>query len=256
MAISDATRKVLWARSHNRCAICRALLAIDADSAGLPWLILGEEAHIIARKPGGPRGLDGDRTRIDEYENLILLCADDHKRVDLQPDVFSAADLRKRKLAHERWAEKKFAGAAEEPIRLVKAPDEDAIPMNPVATGAAVWDLVAGSGLYFMRSVEDDSDPDASDAADEFLTNARDYGDISEEILAQGFNAVREAQRSLEEMLMGLWQRNLFVYGRRVTRTLTGGRGAPSPFGVTHLIVLSSDEVREDGGFAEEASGP
>lgn len=244
MAISDATRKVLWARSHNRCAICRALLAVDADSADLPWLILGEEAHIIARKPGGPRGLDGDRTRLDEYENLILLCADDHKRVDLQPNVYSTADLRARKLAHERWAEEKFAGEAEEPIRLVKAPDEDSIPMQPVATGAAVWDLVAGSGLYFMRSIEDDSDPRASDAADEFLSNARDYGDVSAEILAGGFSAVREAQRSLQEMLMRLWEHDLFVYGRRVTRTLTGGKGAPTPFAVTHLIVLASDELR------------
>jgi len=214
-------------------SVCRALLAIDAESAGLPWLILGEQAHIIARKPGGPRGLDGDRTPIDEYENLILLCADDQKRVDLQPDVSSAAEFRTRKLAHERWAEEKFAGEAEEPIRLVKAPDEYAIPMNPVATGAAVWDLVAGSGLYFMRSVEGDLDPGASDAVDEFLSNAVDYGDISEEILAGGFNAVREAQRTLQEMLMGIWERNLFVYGRRVTRTLTGGRGAPTPFGVT-----------------------
>lgn len=163
MALSDATRKVLWARSHNRCAICRALLAVDADSADLPWLILGEAAHIVARKAGGPRGLDGDRSRIDEYENLILLCADDHKRIDVQPDVYSAADLRGRKLAHERWAEERFAGEAEEPIRLVRAPNEDSIPMQPIVSGAAVWDLVAGAGLYLMRSIEDDSNPDASD---------------------------------------------------------------------------------------------
>jgi len=256
MAISDATRKVLWARSHNRCAICRALLAVDADSTDLPWLILGEEAHIIARKPGGPRGLVGDRTILDEYENLILLCADDHKRVDLQPAVYSAADLRGLKLDHERWAEEKFAGAAEEPMRLVKAPDEDSIPMQPIATGAAVWDLVAGSGLYFIRSIEDDSDQGASDAADEFLSNARDCGDISEEILATGLGAVREAQRSLQEMLFGLWERNLFVYGRRVTRTLKGGRGVPTPFDVTHLTVLASDELRERGGFAADVPQP
>lgn len=253
MAISDATRKVLWARSHNRCAICRALLAVDADSADLPWLILGEEAHIVARKPGGPRGLDGDRSRLDDYENLILLCADDHKRVDLQPHIYSAADLRGRKLAHERWAEERFAAEAEEPVRLVRAPSEDSIPMQPIVTGAAVWDLVAGAGLYYMRSFEDDSDPGASDAADDFLSNARDYGEISEDIAGAGFGAVREAQRTLQEMLTRLWEHELFVYGRRVTRTLMGGKGAPTPFAVTHLVVLSSDEVREHGGFAEDA---
>lgn len=252
MAISDATRKALWARSHNRCAICQGLLTVDADSAELPWLILGEEAHIVARSEGGPRAHDGDRTRLDEYENLILLCADDHKRADLQPDVFTAHDLRARKTAHERWAEEKFAGQTEEPIRLLKAPGEDAAPMQPVATGAAVWDLVAGAGLFYMRSIEDDSDPTAADAADEFLSNARDYGEVSEAIQDDGFTAVREAQRSLQEMLTGLWERGLFVYGRRVTRTLTGGSSAPAPFAVTHLVVLAADELRDRGGFADE----
>jgi len=170
--------------------------------------------------------------------------------------VYSAADLRGRKLAHERWAEEKFAGEAEEPTRLVKARDEDSIPMQPVVTGAAVWDLVVGSGLYFMRSLEDDSDPEASDAADEFLSSARDYGDISEEVLAGGFSAVRKAQRSLQEMLTGLWERDLFVYGRRVTRTLTGGKGAPTPFAVTHLIVLAPDELRDQGRFSEDSAQP
>lgn len=254
MVISDATRKALWARSHNRCAICQALLTVDADSAELPWLILGEEAHIVARSAGGPRAFDGDRTRLDEYENLILLCADDHKRVDLQPDVFTSADLRARKSAHERWAEEKFAGEIEEPIRLLKAPGEDSIKMHPVTTGAAVWDLVAGAGMFYMRSIEDDSDRAASDAADEFLSNARDYGEISEEIQADGFGAVREAQRALEDMLTDLWARALFVYGRRVTRTLTGGKSAPAPFVVTHLIVLSADELHERDEFGEGLS--
>ncbi len=166
--------------------------------------------------------------------------------------MFSADDLRERKRVHERWAEEQFAGEAEEPMRLVKAPGEDSIPLLQVATGTAVWDLVAGAGLYYMRSIEDDSDREASDAADEFLSNARDYGDISEEILAGGFNAVREAQRYLQEVLAGRWERDLFVYGRRVTRTLTGGRGAPTPFAVTHLVVLAAGEVVEHGGFSEK----
>lgn len=78
--------------------------------------------------------------------------------------------------------------------------------------------------IVYMRSIEDDSDPDASDAADEFLSNARDYGDISDEIVGTGFGAVRKAQRTLHEMLTRLWEHDLLVYGRRVTRTLKGGR--------------------------------
>lgn len=255
MAISDTARKLLWARAHNRCALCRESLTVDADSARLPGLILGEEAHIVAQSEYGPRGHE-DRSDIDGYPNLILLCADYHKRVDDQPDVFTADELRARKIAHERWAEEKFAGEDDEPMRLVKQPGEDAIQMHPVATGVEVWDLVSGAGLFSMRSIRGDDDTDASDAADEFLTRARDTGMIADAIQDDGFVAVRQAQRTLQEMLTGLWERDMFVYGRRVTRTLTGGKGAPQPFIVTHLVVLAADELRERGGFAEEVPEP
>lgn len=54
MAVSDPTRKLLWSRAHNACAICKGPLTKDADSAELPGLVLGEEAHIIARSESGP----------------------------------------------------------------------------------------------------------------------------------------------------------------------------------------------------------
>ncbi|TXK17394.1 HNH endonuclease [Homoserinibacter sp. GY 40078] len=244
MAISRS-EKLLWARSHNRCAICRRPLTIDADSAALPGLILGQVAHIIARQEAGPRGSGDGRHQLDDYENLILLCADDHKRVDDQPDVFTVDELRERKRAHERWAEERFADDHLEPVRLQKGPGEDALKMHMVVSGAEVWDLVAGAGLWNMRSVEGDGDPDASDAADEFLSYARDVGVCAEETLADGFAAVREVQRTLQSMLDGLLERGLAVYGRRVTRTLVGGViEDPQPFDVTHLVVLDGEELR------------
>ena len=84
MAISGKTRKLLWGRSYDACAICKKSLTRDADSPHLPGIVLGEEAHIVAKRPDGPRG-DGDRSDVDGFNNLLLLCADDHKRVDEQP---------------------------------------------------------------------------------------------------------------------------------------------------------------------------
>jgi hypothetical protein len=54
MAIKAETRKRLWGRSGNRCAKCRAEL-VRSDEGGLPGALVGEEAHIIARSPGGAR---------------------------------------------------------------------------------------------------------------------------------------------------------------------------------------------------------
>lgn len=217
-----------------------------------PGLVLGEEAHIIGARENGPRGRDGDRDDIDGYDNLILLCADDHKRIDSEPDDYTADWLRAKKAEHEAWARDKLS---EQPLRIVVAKDEASIPMMPVLTGDAVWELAAGAAMFDFRPPLSDDDRAASDAADEFLTNARDTAEIYGAIQDSGFGAVREAKRSLHEMLLGLWERDLFVYGRRVSRTLKGGVGDPVPFDLATLVVLTADELREHGGFAEGQSG-
>jgi hypothetical protein len=111
-------------------------LTIDADSAAIAGLILGEEAHIIAKSADGPRGSVENRSSIDSYANLILLCGNDHKRVDKQPGVYTADSLRKAKADHARWAADRFTeNQVPEPIQVVKAEGEDEIPVLPVTTG-------------------------------------------------------------------------------------------------------------------------
>jgi hypothetical protein len=55
MAISGKTRKILWGRSGNRCAICRRELVMDATDLD-DESVTGDECHIVARKPIGTRG--------------------------------------------------------------------------------------------------------------------------------------------------------------------------------------------------------
>ncbi len=45
MAITDRTRKILWARSGNCCAVCRKDLIIDASDDD-DESVVGEECHI------------------------------------------------------------------------------------------------------------------------------------------------------------------------------------------------------------------
>ncbi|MCU1400765.1 MAG: afsR10 [Acidimicrobiales bacterium] len=103
MTIRDRDRKILWARSGNRCAICRTVLVEDATGLDRE-AVIGEEAHIVGRSDEGPRGVN-DLVDRDVYENLILLCRDHHRVVDAQPESYPAGELRRVKRSHEAWVE-------------------------------------------------------------------------------------------------------------------------------------------------------
>ncbi|MBO0983837.1 HNH endonuclease [Rathayibacter sp. SD072] len=107
MTVTDRARKILWTRAHNRCAFptCNVELTSQArDDAGeLRFNIVGEEAHIAAQKPGGPRfNPQLSAAEIDSYDNLILLCPTHHTMIDANDgSQYSVGDLRKMKASHE-----------------------------------------------------------------------------------------------------------------------------------------------------------
>lgn len=102
MAISILATKLLWGRSGNRCAICRLELSMEGQQGSA--LPLGEQAHIVAREPEGPRGASNlDSAARDAYSNLILLCPTDHTRVDKLPKDFPVDALLRIKTEHETW---------------------------------------------------------------------------------------------------------------------------------------------------------
>ena len=83
MAISDNAVKILWGRAAGICSNpgCRSDLTILLDDGR--GFNVGEMAHVIARRPAGPRGLSTAGS--DEYENLVLLCPTCHRTVDKAP---------------------------------------------------------------------------------------------------------------------------------------------------------------------------
>ena len=76
MAITSKTRKELWAKSGNRCAICKKELVnqISEDDGSF---IIGDECHIISSSTDGPRYKPGIED-YDSYDNLLLLCKNHH----------------------------------------------------------------------------------------------------------------------------------------------------------------------------------
>ncbi len=99
MAVKPRIANKLWGRAGARCAVCRIQLSpVGTDAT------IGEIAHIVSRKQQGPRG-DADLAPElrDEYDNLIILCRNDHKIVDTDLEEWTAEKLRLLKLEHEQW---------------------------------------------------------------------------------------------------------------------------------------------------------
>jgi hypothetical protein len=104
--------KMLWGRSGNRCAICKSELVADALVPADDPSVVGDMAHIVARKPEFTRGdYDGmSEEQREAYENRILLCKIDHKKIDDQPNYFTVDKLRELKAAHEKWVREQLSG--------------------------------------------------------------------------------------------------------------------------------------------------
>ncbi len=103
--IAQRTRKILWTRAADRCAICRCKLTKDPRHSADREAVLGAECHIIARRKGGPRSGVIKPRELDDYRNLILLCPTHHKEVDDQPNEYTIEALREIKRKHEEWVD-------------------------------------------------------------------------------------------------------------------------------------------------------
>jgi hypothetical protein len=105
MSILLKTHKLLWGRSGNKCAMadCRNDLIADETETD-DESIIGDEAHIVAKSPDGPRGISElTPEERDKYDNLVLLCRKHHKIIDDQSVFYSVEKLKEIKQQHEEW---------------------------------------------------------------------------------------------------------------------------------------------------------
>jgi hypothetical protein len=117
MGFQQKDLKILWGKAAGRCSMpeCRKQLVSDASDAVPSKAILhGENCHIVAEKPDGPRGKSKlktpDRNR---YPNLILLCANHHTIIDQDPTSWPIELLHQIKSDHEVWVETQLADVEE-----------------------------------------------------------------------------------------------------------------------------------------------
>jgi len=169
MTISNQTRKTLWARSGNRCAICRTELVTKIVSTNRQSII-GEECHIVAQKTDGSRGNSIlTSSQRDHYNNLILLCSVHHKIVDDHPEVYTTEKLAALKATHEKWVSEKLSPTFESGIKK-----HDWVVVRKIETGQQLLKILGGSQLWHFNNDDFQEENEAEIVAD-FLQELEDY---------------------------------------------------------------------------------
>lgn len=170
MAISDKSRKTLWARSGNRCAFCRIELVAEKDDNDVN-LNLGEECHIISSKAKGPRHKPDYLDDYDAYSNLILLCRNHHRMIDEQHETYLEKLLHQIKDNHENWVkstiDKAAKGDSKDSNRFLKR----------LTSGKEIVNIV--NGMYASEFDHDElKSKEEVEIIGSFLQNLRDLGNL------------------------------------------------------------------------------
>lgn len=246
MAISDRTRKVLWALVGNACARCDASLVRAPEAGRDRHAIVGRECHIIARAPAGPRGQAGPRTDLDGHENLLLLCANCHAIVDAQPEHYPPDELRGIKRAHERRVSER---RAPESLDIRLRGREKPMRLELVRSGDALLSVV-GPAHSFAYKHPDTLSSEQRELLGDFLESCRDWGDIYGDIGPKGH---LDAGQHLQDQLEALCAEGLAVYAGSRRLTLTGA-GPESPWREAVVAVLHDQDARNSSGSPDRAT--
>lgn len=208
MAISVRTRKRLWTRAGNRCTLCKCLL-VESRHAGTDDVIIGEEAHIVSSTTEGPRHRELSPKQIDDYGNLLLLCRNDHHRVDEEDEFYTEALLREVKQRHESWIERTLDHAMGGKKSLSDSFADSVL--HRLRTGAQVVELTYGT---FATSWGKPTDlGNKAVAAGEF---ADFVNEVSNVLPSMSLELQAKAEVVLTHRIGQLEAAGLFLYGRQL----------------------------------------
>jgi hypothetical protein len=146
VAINNKDIKLLWGRAAGCCSKPGCGFDLTKDVEDGEDFVIGEMAHVIARKPGGPRGepAGGD----DTYANLILLCPNHHREIDKAPEGTFPADLiHEWKRQHEERV--RAQGATE---RFKSFDDLAAAVRIPLKENHVAWETLGPKSEVAQRS--------------------------------------------------------------------------------------------------------
>ena len=234
MAITDKNRKTLWARSGNRCAMCRTELVVERNEHDRN-LNIGDECHIISEQPNGPRHISKYDKDFDDYENLILLCKNHHKTIDELWETYTIELLKTIKVNHENWIKTVIDNAKQKD----KADKPRLLPR--LTNGKQIVDIILEVAAYQFDHCELSSQDDADFIAG-FYQDIQDWGEAS---VFGGFEIGRQIQLGFElkKEIEELENRGFFLFGeRRRTRMFTDDKKDLGIWDIAVLVILRNND--------------
>jgi hypothetical protein len=228
MGISDKTRKNLWAKSGNRCSICK--IELFSLESGKEELNIGEECHVISSKSNGPRHKPnlGD---YDTYDNLLLLCRNHHKMIDELVETYTEELLRYIKSGHENWVTTTLHNS------INKNKIEKPRFLARITSGKELLNIISDTHAYETDYDEVQSEEDADYIGGVFQT-LTDYGDLI------GMLEVYERVKiglELNELLKDLEKNGFYLFAEKNVRKMKLESGEPMNWAVATLLIKKSD---------------
>lgn len=229
MSITSKVRKKLWAKSGNRCAICKTELFTkeEADET----LNIGEECHIISCAEKGPRYKDG-LLNYDTYENLLLLCRNHHKEIDTLIDSYPEELLMYMKSNHENWVRNTLDQSLDK--------DEKIQPklLTRMTSGKELLNI-----LYGIQGCRTDYDEASTKEENEFIgrifQTLSDYADLSG-MGIEVFEKVKIASQ-LSLVLKELELKGYFLFAERVIENILHNGQQFDNWATATLIIKKND---------------
>ncbi|MDQ6768664.1 MAG: hypothetical protein M3Z54_01595 [Gemmatimonadota bacterium] len=197
----------------------------------------------MAQAATGPRAIGMSPDTVDAEGNLILLCRVDHKRVDDQPNYFTAERLRAIKLAHESWVHTALSTEPPNALRVrIRRQDSRPTSLQLITSGASLLALVLGAEAYDFDN-DDLQDRAEMELVSSFLQLLHDYGEMGDDLES---GARVEARFELGQALNELTNARLLVYGAEIRHVIEGGVAPPAPWRITNIRVKRLDNVLRD----------
>ena len=225
MSISDKTRKFLWAKSGNRCAICKTELITSGGNTD--DFNIGEECHIRSSRTIGPRHIPNLK-EYDNFENLMLLCRNHHKEIDELTDTYTEELLRYIKTNHENWVRSTIKNAIDNQVE-----NEKPLFLAQITSGKELFNII--NEVYGYRTDYDDVlNEDEASYIGGFFQALVDYGDISGMVEAQ--DKVKMGYE-LQKLIDDLNNKGYFIFADRGLEPMFPERPKSEKWTVATIIV-------------------
>jgi len=224
MVISDRTRKNLWAKSGNRCSICKTELFSGQKNED--EFNIGEECHIISRKQNGPRH-KSNLENYDTYDNLILLCRNHHKEIDELTDTYTEELLRYMKLNHENWVKTTLTDS------INNSKEEKPRFLKKITSAKELLNIISDS--YGYRTDYDEVlDEEDAQYIGGVLQDLTEYGDMSS--MVDVYDKVQMGLQ-LNNFMKDLEKKGYYLFGEKNIEKIKFGNGVVDNWAVATIVI-------------------